>query len=154
HRFEVSSVVRGVALSPDGLRALSGSEDNLVRLWDVQTGKDLGRLPGRTHGVISVAYSPDGLRALSGSFDNTLRLWDLKDRKQLHRLEGHTGHVTAVAFAPDGRHALSGNGNLHKGAQYGHARDYDLRLWDLQEGKEVRRFPGHVAPVWGVTFSA
>jgi WD40 repeat protein len=153
HRFEVGEEVHGVALSPDGRHALSGSRDHLVRLWDVQTGKELCRLAGHTACVNGVAISPDGRRALSGGHDNTLRLWDLEGRKELHCLRGHTGFVWAVAFSPDGRRALSCNQHLQQGANRGHAQDYDLRLWDLEAGQELRRFPGHAVPVWGVTFS-
>jgi WD40 repeat protein len=34
-----SSVVTGVAFSPDGILALSGSYDNTLKLWEVTTGK-------------------------------------------------------------------------------------------------------------------
>jgi eukaryotic-like serine/threonine-protein kinase len=157
HHVEASAPVNGVALSPDGLRALSAGNDSLVRLWDVQTGKELCSLTGHTNGAVkSVAFSPDGRRALSGGGDNTLRLWDLEGRKELHCLQGHTGIVNAVAFSPDGRRALSCN--IHRYYQKEHADgpagDYHLRLWDLEAGKEVRRFEGHTRRVWGVSFSA
>jgi WD40 repeat protein/serine/threonine protein kinase len=155
-RFDVPSGVNGVALSPDGLRALSAGGDQLVRLWNVQTGEELGHLSEHTAVVRSVAFSPDGRRALSGGGDGTVRLWDLEGRKQLHCLEGHTGQVYAVAFSPDGRRALSCNAHRYypKEQADGPAADYQLRLWDLEEGKELRRFEGHTGPVRSVGFSA
>ena len=66
-----------MAFLPDGRRALSGSEDNTLRLWDLATGETLRTLEGHTTWVIAVAVLADGSRALSGSWDNTLRLWDL-----------------------------------------------------------------------------
>jgi TIR domain/WD domain, G-beta repeat len=68
--------VRSVAFSPDGQQALSGSDDNTVRLWDAGTGKCLRILEGHTSSVWSVAWSADGQQVLSGSSDKTVRLWD------------------------------------------------------------------------------
>jgi WD40 repeat protein len=67
----------GIALSPDGRRALSGGFDRTMRLWDVETGKQLGLFRGHTDLVYDVAFSPDGQKALSSSFDMSLRLWRL-----------------------------------------------------------------------------
>src|SRR6516165_6822775 len=68
-----------VALSADGCRALSGSWDNTLHLWDLESGQTLRTFEGHTSRVTAVAFTRDGHRALSGSDDNTLRLWDLKD---------------------------------------------------------------------------
>ena len=63
---------------PDGKRALSGSDDRTLRLWDLKSGRELRRLEGHSLAVTAVAVLPDGRRALSGSHDGTLRLWDLE----------------------------------------------------------------------------
>jgi WD domain, G-beta repeat len=53
-----------------------------VRLWDVETAKELRCFKG-FRGVASVAFSPDGKRALSGSEDKTVRLWDVETGKEV-----------------------------------------------------------------------
>ena len=85
-----TDLVNSVALTPDGRRALSGSKDKTLRLWDLDTGACLKTLEGHTDWVHSVALTPDGRRALSGSGDKTLRLWDLDTGACLKTLEGHT----------------------------------------------------------------
>ena len=64
-------------MSPDGRRALSAGFDKTLRLWDLETGKELRRFAGHTGRVLDVIISDDGSRALSGSDDGTVRLWSL-----------------------------------------------------------------------------
>ena len=113
-----TSYVNGVAvfLLPDGTpRALSGSDDKTVRVWDPVAGKALHTLQGHTGQVLGVAAFtlPDGTpRAVSGSDDCTVRVWNPVAGTALHTLKGHTRDVECVAAftLPDGTpRALSGS---------------------------------------------
>ncbi|MCI4627172.1 MAG: hypothetical protein L3V56_14585, partial [Candidatus Magnetoovum sp. WYHC-5] len=64
--------------SPDGKKVLSGSSDNTLKLWDVETGKEEKEFVGHKDAVRSCSYSPDGKKVLSGSDDKTLKLWDVE----------------------------------------------------------------------------
>jgi WD40 repeat protein len=64
-----------VAYSPDGGRIASGAEDNTIKIWDAESGRELHTLKGHTNVVAFVAYSPDGHRIASGSVDNTIKIW-------------------------------------------------------------------------------
>jgi WD40 repeat protein len=79
--------VLGVAVSRDGRYALAGTghlwedgwrpaESYGVRVWDLETGRAVGRLdtPGP---VRCVAFSPDGRLALAGGDDLVVRAWRL-----------------------------------------------------------------------------
>jgi hypothetical protein len=130
-----------LAFSPDGRLAVSGSEDRTLRLWDVTTGKELGRLEGHRDAVTAAAFSADGRTVLSGGKDRTLRLWDVATDKELRRFSGHADAVRTVALSPDGRRALSGGA------------DRSLRVWDVETGKELATFTGHKGAVTCVAFS-
>jgi hypothetical protein len=120
-----------VAFSADGRRALSGSVDGSIKVWDVRTGKAIRSLEGHQELVWSAVFAPDGRRIVSGSRDRTVRLWDVDSGKELKCFKGHTNEIRRVAISPDGHSALSGG--------------YDgiMRLWNLATGKEVRQFPHH-----------
>jgi hypothetical protein len=88
-----------VAVTPDGRRAVSASQDQTLRLWELESGQTVHPLQGHTSYVTAVAVTPDGRRAVSASWDYTLRLWDLESGQTIHPLQGHTYGVLAVALA-------------------------------------------------------
>ena len=122
-----SNHVNAVCLSNDGRRAISGSWDETLKLWDVETGKPLRTFKGHSYGVLAVCLSSDGRRAISGSDDHTLKLWDVETGKPLRTFEGHSYPVNAVCLSSDGRRAISGSW------------DNKLILWDLEAGEVLRR---------------
>ena len=72
-----------LAFSPCGKYLASGTwwqqgmEKMAIRLWDVETGKNIHTFWGHTTDVQSLAFSPDGTLLASGSFDGTILLWDI-----------------------------------------------------------------------------
>ena len=67
--------VLAVTFSPDGSLALTASEDETARLWEVATGHERLRFRHEKP-VTAVAFSPDGSRVATASEDGTARLWN------------------------------------------------------------------------------
>ncbi|MEB3283067.1 MAG: WD40 repeat domain-containing protein [Lyngbya sp.] len=130
--------VTSVAFSPDGRYIASGSEDNTVRLWNLDGNPASKPFRGHTDYVNSVAFSRDGRYIVTGSSDKTLRLWDLHGNS-IHEFKGLQGVVRSVAFSPDDQFIVSGS-------------DDGLRLWDLK-GNIIQAFSKVKGQVKSVAFS-
>jgi len=133
--------VRCVAISPDGRWAVSGSDEKLARVWDVQTLAERGQLSGHAGAVTAVAISPDGKKIATGGVDGTVRLWDAETRKALVVSKEHTTEVTSLAFYPTGLYLLSAS------------KAGRLILWNTSNEKVERRFNTNGADVLSIAVS-
>jgi hypothetical protein len=105
HPHELSCV----ALSPDGKWLATGyREDRVVRLWDVEAGKEIAsfdcELFGK-HGAWSLAFHPSARRLAVGT-GGDVQLLDLDAAGQVikrRKFPERQWVVTGVAFTPDGR---------------------------------------------------
>ena len=126
-----SDSVHTVVVTPDGRRAVSGSSDKTLIVWDLESGRELRTLKGHSNSVWAVAVTADGQRVISGSWDKTIIVWDLESGRKLRQLEGHSDFVKAVAVTPNGRCAISAS------------NDTTLVVWDLGNGQKIRTLEGH-----------
>ncbi|KIK24627.1 hypothetical protein PISMIDRAFT_678019 [Pisolithus microcarpus 441] len=140
---EPTSSVLSVAISPDGGKVVSGSDDSTVRVWDAMGGVQFGEpLQGHTSPVNSVAFSHDGKRIVSGSDDSTVRIWDTEKGIQVgSTLEEHTSSINSVAFSPDGKRVVSGSS------------DTTIVIWDAKKGVQIGNQLEERTSIFSVAFS-
>lgn len=96
-RSEQLSSIKASAFSNDGRLVLVGDADNVIHIWDLIAGKEIGQFTGHTEAIQAITFSPDGRTVISGGKDHNIRLWDIDSKKELQ---------TFVAISPDGRQLM------------------------------------------------
>lgn len=135
--------VSSFSFSSDGKNFVSASGDNTIRIWNVDTGLQVGKpMIGHKDTVRSVFFSPDGKYVVSASKDKTLLFWDTGTGQQVGEpIVGNTS-CSFASISHDGKYVVS--------AWY----DNTIRIWDtntrLQVGEPLR---GHKDIVRSVSFS-
>jgi len=152
-----TDVLRALAVSDDGRRLASASDDGSIRLWDLDSGEALMSIatvwspdsekapitiPTGRHWVRALGIAPDGRYVISGSEDRTLMVWDLHTGGEALRLAGHGARINSVAVSPDGETAISASA------------DNTLKVWELTRGVERVSLLGHEAAVNWVAVEA
>ncbi|KAG2183558.1 hypothetical protein INT43_006564 [Umbelopsis isabellina] len=165
------------AIAARGNLLVSGSYDNTMRLWNIETGRLIHLMEGHQQRVYSVVLDIDNRRCMSGSMDSTVRIWSLDDGSCLNVLEGHSIlvgllHLTPkhlVSAAADStlriwstetgvcEHVLSGHQGAitcfqHDGHKVVSGSEGGLKLWDIKSGMLVRDLITNVTGVWRVAF--
>ncbi len=122
---------------------------------------------GHAGTIFRVGFRPDSLHALSASGgvtgegdkqgateDSTLRLWDVRSGQQLKRWQGFIDGISAAAFSAGGRFAVLAAAGRKTKEGWTAGADLDLHLWDLREGKELRKLSGHLGEVFCIAIAA
>ncbi|KAF8752382.1 WD40 repeat-like protein [Rhizoctonia solani] len=149
---EHTKTVTSVDFSPDGTRIVSGSDDQSIRVWDVE-GRQLVLGPLQGHSklinstrlvieppeehrspISSIRYSPDGAHIVAGLHNGQLYVWHASTGALvLGPLQAHMEAIRSIDYSPDGTHILSGS------------HDDTIRIWNAVDGHAV---PG---PLWSKT---
>lgn len=151
---------------------ITGSFDKTIRVWDLNTGKEIRQLIGHSRCVRALQF--DDAKLVTGAMDNTLKIWNYNTGQCIRTLEGHTGGILSLHF--DSRIMASGSTdntirvwNFEAGECYtllGHTEwvnsvkicydgtslisssdDATIRLWDLQSRSCTKIYRGHVGQV-------
>ncbi|OGR80474.1 MAG: hypothetical protein A3I11_08990 [Elusimicrobia bacterium RIFCSPLOWO2_02_FULL_39_32] len=145
---DAGNSVRSVAMSADGLRMVSGSLDNKVRVYELENGNWILKqtLSEAGNVVSSVAMSADGLRMVSGSLDNKVRVYELENGNWILKqtLVDAVHAVRSVAMNADGSRMVLGS------------KDHKARVYELENGnwilKQTLSDAGN--EVWSVAMNA
>ncbi len=128
-----SSRVNCAVFGPNRRWLASGSADNSIRLWDVDSSRELRAFRGHKNWIKSIAVNRTGELLASGSNDRTVKLWNVSSGREVSTFEGHGGPVEVVLFSPDDRWIISGS------------TDGIIKIWDVAAGREVKTIKGHTA---------
>lgn len=137
-----SGKAASIAVSLDGQTIASGSDDNSIKLWQLQTGELIHTLTGNSGRVLTISLSPDG-RTLASSHKTSdrscINIWHLGTGELLRTLTGHHKWIYSLVFSPDGQTLISGG--------------YKIKLWDLNTGESLCTLTGHKKWVYSLAIS-
>lgn len=122
--------VWNLEFSPNGKLLTTVSNDNIVRVWDVEKAEVISQTTDQK-GAWKCSYFPDNTRfavSMSSAGNPVVKVFETETAKEVLTLNGHTKRVRAVAVAPDGKTIASGS------------QDGTVRIWDAETGKELNKF--------------
>jgi len=175
--FRLDQAGRVAIFLPGEREIACASPDKAIRIWDIESRKEVRSLTGHTDAIVALALSPDEtVIASAGSGDKTIRLWDFKSGQAVRTLR-HSRTVTTIAFSPSGGALLAGgfhgrawlwntkDGGLitewdfKDSAGYGVAfapngkfflnvsGDHQIQIYDALSLKQIGAYKGHTRPV-------
>lgn len=152
----------------------TGSYDNTIKIWDIETGEEIRTLQGHESGIRCLQF--DDSKLISGSIDRTLKVWNWHTGECISTLQGHFGGVISLHFDSNSPIVISGSmdnavklWNFDEQSTFtlrGHtdwvnavkldsasrtvwsaSDDLTVRLWDLDTRQCIKAFEGHVGQV-------
>ncbi|MEQ1830968.1 MAG: WD40 repeat domain-containing protein, partial [Pirellula sp.] len=117
NNFEFEQVTSAI-VSPDQKTLVTASMDRAVKIWDMDSKRELLSIPAHREGITSVAINASENMIASASVDRSIRVWNSITGTEQLVLRGHSGAVQQVAFSPDGFRLASAS------------RDGTVKIWD------------------------
>ncbi|KAJ8503625.1 hypothetical protein ONZ45_g10691 [Pleurotus djamor] len=118
--------VTGIKVIPCSSHLVSGSDDETIRLWNIEALQCIHVFMGQTSPVNCIAISPVKGLIASSSLDNLLHLWSIQEKTCI-ATHSTTGESESLSFSPDGNTLVSGSLSM-------------LQLWDVHERLKATSF--------------
>jgi len=133
--------IYATAFSIDGRLAFSLADDQSLRVWEVDSGREVKKYKMISDHVKALTVSPNGYWVVTGDGKKGLKLWDVATGKKIQRFKGHDRQVNSLAFSADGKLLLSA-GN-----------DKKIKIWDIKTSRLIRELRGHSKKINRAVFS-
>lgn len=125
-KFCHDSWVTDVAFCEKRDLLVSGSLDQVIRIWDLEDESLLATFEGHEKGITAVTTSYNGKLILSGSYDRTLRVWNSDSHEEVVQLGKHPGPIRAIETEKSGSKVCS-------------KCDSHVLIWDIETTELIGR---------------
>ncbi|QEI43760.1 Protein TolB [Dolichospermum sp. UHCC 0315A] len=136
-----NDAVRSVTFSPNGKIIATASEDNTVRLWNIN-GKEIRKFIDNNQRFRNVKFSPDNKIIAAISANNTIKIWQINGEKliTLKGQDNQDNFMNSLCFIPDSKILAAAS------------QDNTIQLWSI-DGQEIKTLKGHKFPIWSISCS-
>lgn len=86
-----------------GIFCFQGSDDRLLKLWNVADGRLLFTFRGHSAEVVIMAINDENTMLASVATDRNIRIWDLQTGAQLVVHKHASGFISSLKFSPSVR---------------------------------------------------
>jgi WD40 repeat protein len=141
--------VDALAFSPDGTQLASvGYIDPIVKVWDVESFREMATFAGHPEPIHRVRFTPDGRWLATCGHEGTVRIWQIGQEQPVAILTNGFP-VSAEDISPDGRLLAAAGGPVfgHREAKGG------LWLWDLPGRQRAHSLEGDLQDAREVAFA-
>ena len=133
--------INTIAFSPDNSLIVAGANDGSIKIWEVNSGKQIKAIMKHPDAILSEAFSPNGNLIAVGLDSGLVALWDINYKERIRTLKGHQGKIYSLRFNKDGSLLASGSD------------DKTIRIWDMKSGDETKTLKGHFGAINSISFS-
>ncbi len=129
-------------------RRAGNDNDKFIYILDTNKAELVDKLSGHNNTITAFEISQDGSIGLSASQDKTLKIWDLKNNTCINTIENLDDVIFSISITSDNKFAfLAGGGGRNWFGSYGGrtmaAGEYSIQIWDLNQGKLVKKLIDH-----------
>ena len=129
------------AISPDGRLLAAGFKSSIIRLYDLNSGKEIKTFIGHSNSINSICFVTQSL-ICSASQDSTLSLWNVDEGFRVAIMKGHSRSVRCCTANKSGKTLVSVSW------------DMSIRVWNGTDGSfvAVLKSPGKSSQINCVSF--
>jgi len=125
-------------LHPDGLILATGTDANLIRIWDLKSQKNMATFQGHKEAITDLRFSENGYYLATAALDNQLKLWDLRGPKNIHSLKLDVP-VKKLEYDYSGKYLAAATGN-------------EIRIFSGKHLEHLVTLDGHNGEVTDIKF--
>ncbi len=164
--------------SPDGRFVATAGWDQVARIWNVETGRELHQLRGHAASLLSVSFTPDSKRLATGTegyrYSYTLgpgggggssttvhepvlaKIWNVADGQAMTVVKNQVSHPLEALIGAGGYSASRARVAFSRDGRYlvTAAQDPDrTAVWNVEDGGRIAWLKGHTYEVNTASFS-
>lgn len=130
------------AIDPKLNRAILGADDGSIRIFNCDSGANIGQIDAHSSGIKKVAVSPINGDILSAAYDQRILIWDAHTLELKQELKGHSATwERSLNWSPDGNSVLAGT------------FDGTVLQWETQSGRLSVEIPAESKPEGNACFN-